>query len=95
MKKIDVPLQGQMATGIEVALPGAPLVLVHAKNGFVMCGYLNIETANKLGVAAGMVRGVATVSDLLDAPLVAVSTLAESKGVRLGMTGRDALTFFL
>lgn len=95
MKNIDVAINGQNVSGVEVALPGAPLVLAHAKNGFVMCGYLNIETANKLGIAAGMVRGVSTVSDLLEAKIVALSDAALAKGASVGMSGREALSRFL
>ncbi len=95
LKNTDIDIQGQTASGLEVVLPGAPLVLAHAKNGFVMCGYLNVETANKLNVAAAMVRGVKTVDDLLAATVVAVSQTAESKGARVGMTGREALAKFL
>jgi uncharacterized protein YunC (DUF1805 family) len=94
MKNVDITINGQKANGLEVSLPGAPLVLAHAPNGFVMCGYLNIETANKLGVAAAMVRGVNTVSDLLEAKVVAVSEAAQAKGAAIGMTGRDALSRF-
>lgn len=95
MKSVDLVIDGKKATGIEISLPRAPLVLAHAPDGFVMCGYLNVEAANKLGVAAAMVRGVSTVNDLLAAKVVGVSQAAAGKGVEIGMTGRDALTRFL
>jgi uncharacterized protein YunC (DUF1805 family) len=95
VKSIDVVIDGKKASGVEVALPKAPLVLASGKDGFVMCGYLNIEAADKLGVAAAMVRGVSTVDDLLKAPVQAVSNAAAEKGVVAGMTGRDALAKFL
>ncbi len=95
MKSIDVEINGKKASGLEVALPKAPLVLATGKDGFVMCGYLNIEAADKLGVAAAMVRGVATVDDLLKASVQAVSKAAAEKGAAVGMTGRDALAKFL
>ncbi len=56
MKCVDVPINGKIFSGVEVPLPAAPLVLVSNANGFVMCGYLNVETAERLGVAAAMVR---------------------------------------
>lgn len=91
MRNIDVPIAGQNFQGIEVSLPKAPLVLVHGARGFVMCGYLNVEVADKLGVACAMVRGVKTVDDLLAAPVQAVSKEAAVLGVQTGMTGREAL----
>lgn len=91
MKHVDFKLDDTMAHGLELALPGAPLVVAYAGAGFVMCGYLNIEAANKLNVAAAMVRGVSTIDDLLAAKVQAVSTAAAGRGVTEGMTGRDAL----
>ena len=87
----EMMIQGKKMTGVEIALPGSPLVLVHATGGFVMCGYLNIEAADKLGAAAALVRGVKTIDDLLKAPVQAVSKAAQEKGVQVSMTGEKAL----
>jgi uncharacterized protein YunC (DUF1805 family) len=91
MKHVDFDLNGRKVHALEVALPGAPLVVAYSESGFVMCGYLNIETANKLKVPAALVRGVATVDDLLAAKVQQVSAAAQEKGVAEGMSGRDAL----
>jgi uncharacterized protein YunC (DUF1805 family) len=91
MKNVDVDLEGKHIQGIEVPLPKAPLVLAYAPNGFVMCGYLNVEVAEKLGVAAAMVRGVSSVNDLLAASVVACTSAAAQRGVKAGMSGKDAL----
>lgn len=95
MKKVDLSIDGKAAEGFEIALPKAPLVLAAGKDGFVMCGYLNVDTADKLGVAAAIVRGVNTVDDLLAAKVQALSKAAAEKGVTAGMTGREALSKFL
>jgi uncharacterized protein YunC (DUF1805 family) len=60
-----------------------------------MCGYLNIESADKLGVAAAMVRGVKTIDDLLAAKVQDVSKAAVARGVKTGTAGRDALARLL
>jgi uncharacterized protein YunC (DUF1805 family) len=95
MRNIEVAIKDKKGMGIEIPLPKAPLVLAHGKFGFVMCGYLNIATADKLGVAAAMVRGVATVDDLLKAKIVEMTGAAKEKGIEIGMTGRDALAKLL
>jgi uncharacterized protein YunC (DUF1805 family) len=94
MRNVELDINGSRTMGIEIELPKAPLVLAHGKNGFVMCGYLSIETADKLGVAAAVVRGVATVEDLLKAKVADVSKAAAARGVDVGMTGREALARF-
>jgi len=78
--------------GVRVELPESPpLVLVVADRGFVMCGFLNIEAAERLGVAAAMVTGVKTFEDVLNAEVKAATTKARGMGVQLGMRGTEAL----
>ncbi|MCB4756590.1 MAG: DUF1805 domain-containing protein [Elusimicrobia bacterium] len=95
MKTMDVEIDGKKGTGVVIELSKAPLVLVHGKHGFVMCGYLSMETAEKMGVAAALVRGVNSVDDLLKAKIAAVTKAASDRGVRIDMTGRDALACLL
>lgn len=78
--------------GVRVDLPESPpLVLIMAEKGFVMCGFLNMEAAEKLGVCAAMVSGVETFDDVLNAQVKAVTSNAKTLGVDLGTTGADAL----
>ena len=95
MKTIDFDVNGKKANGVEIPLPKAPLVLASGPGGFVMCGYLNVEVAEKLEVAAAMVRGVSTVDDLLKANVVSCTKAAAAKGVAVGMTGKEALAKLL
>jgi uncharacterized protein YunC (DUF1805 family) len=95
MRTIDVELNGKKGVGIEVALPKAPLVLVKGERGFVMCGYLNIDAAEKLGESAAVVRGVKTVDDLLKARVVEATTAAKTRGIEVGMSGKEALSYLL
>ncbi|MEM3783713.1 MAG: DUF1805 domain-containing protein [Candidatus Bathyarchaeia archaeon] len=79
--------------GVKVELPESPpLLLIVAEKGFVMCGFLNIEAAERLGVAAAMVSGVKTFEDVLNAEVKAATTKARGLGVQLGMRGTEALT---
>ncbi|MBK8574774.1 MAG: DUF1805 domain-containing protein [Elusimicrobia bacterium] len=95
MKTRAIEMDGRKGEGIEIDLPGAPIVLARGPKGFVMCGYLDLRTADKVNAPAALVRGVKTVDDLLAAPVVAVSAAATEMGVKPGMTGYEALEFFL
>ena len=78
--------------GLKVDLPDSPpLLLVLAQKGFVMCGFLNIKAAEKLGIAAVRVSGVSCFEDLLQAKINAITSKARSLGVAVGLTGADAL----
>ncbi len=90
IKQLEV--NGKKILGLEVKNLGrAPLIIAKADEGYVMCGYLNIDTAEKLGDAAAIVSGVKSVEELLEKPVKAVTTKARSLGVEPGMTGREAL----
>ena len=84
---------GKNCLGLRVDLPEcpAPLLLLTAEKGFVMCGFLNVEAAERTGVSAAMVSGVKTFEDVLNAPVKAMTSKARSLGIQEGMSGADAL----
>lgn len=69
----------------------SPLLVIKAPKGVMGCGYLNIETFNRTGEAAVIVRGVNTHEDMLRAKVVAVSETARALGIEVGVTGAEAL----
>ncbi len=79
------------STGIRIDAGNAPLLILIANKGFIMCGYLNIEVSEKLGDAACVVRGVRSFEDVLNAKIVALTSKAKEFGITEGMTGREAL----
>jgi len=84
-------LNNGVAVGIKVAMSRAPLLLVKAERGFVMCGYLNIAAANSLGDVAAKVTGVSSFKDVLEAEVVEVTEEARKLGIKEGIRGREAL----
>ncbi len=88
----QVEVKGKKLLGIEVRnLGNAPLIIVKGDKGYVMCGYLNVEVAEKLGDAAAIVSGVSSVEELLEKPVKAVTSKAKEYGVKEGMKGLEAL----
>lgn len=88
----QLKVDGKTALGVNVELPDSPpLIAVIGETGFVMCGFLNVDVAERLGVTAAMVSGVKTFDDLLDAEIKAVTSKAETKGIKQGMNGREAV----
>ena len=79
------------ALGLKLDMEHAPLLVIRAGKGFVMCGYLNMDVANKLGDVAVRVTGVNSFEDVLNAKAVDVSEAAEQIGIKVGMSGKDAL----
>lgn len=89
IEKID--LKRGSAIGLRIFLGKAPLLLIKAEKGYLMCGYLNTEVAEKLGDAACVVRGVSSFEDMLNGTVEEVTSAAEALGIKEGMKGREAL----
>ena len=89
---MPVKVYDKTGLGVRIELPDSPpLLLAVAEKGFVMCGFLNIDAAEKLGVAAATVSGVKSLEDVLDAEIESVTSKAKTLGVDVGMKGADAL----
>ncbi|PIU82805.1 MAG: DUF1805 domain-containing protein [Elusimicrobia bacterium CG06_land_8_20_14_3_00_38_11] len=91
MKNTKIKIGEKKAMGIEILLNNAVLVMAIGKKGFVMCGYLNVDAAEKMGDCACVVKGVKNVDELLAGEVVALTTGAQKLGIELGITGKKAL----
>jgi len=88
----SVKVYNKTCVGVKVELPDSPpLLLVIADKGFVMCGFLNVDVAEKLSIAAATVSGVKNFEDVLDGEVKAVTSKAKNLGVDVRMKGADAL----
>lgn len=88
----SLKVEGKTCLGVRVELPDSPpLLILVADKGFVMCGFLNVDAAERLGVAAAMVSGVKTFEDVLNASVKAVTSKAKAFGVMVGMKGAETL----
>ena len=83
--------EGKEFTAYSIPTTNTNVLIICAENGFLVCGYLNVEVANKVGDICAIVTGVKTPDDMLGAKVVAVSNAAEKRGVKEGMTGKEAL----
>lgn len=89
---MPVKVDDKTCVGVRVELPDSPpLVMIVAEKGFVMCGFLNVEAAERLAVTAAVVTGVKTFDDILNGQVKAVTSKARSLGIDVGMKGADAL----
>ncbi|MCD4820822.1 MAG: DUF1805 domain-containing protein [Methanococcoides sp.] len=87
----QIPLENGTAIGLKFDMGNAPLLVVKADKGFVMCGYLDTEIAERLGDVAAKVRGVDDLEDVLHAEVIDVTGHAKALGVKPGMKGHEAL----
>ena len=69
----------------------SPLLIIKGESGFLACGYINAATCNKTGEACAIVNGVNNHDDMLEATISDVSAAAVALGIKVGMSGADAL----
>ncbi len=90
VRMIDV--EGIPFMGIEIDLPNSPpLILIKGRRGFAMCGFLNMDAAEKVGVTAITSSGVNSIEDLLNAKVKGATSKALERGVKLGDKVAEAL----
>ena len=83
--------EGREFTACSIPTNNTFILIIGAENGFLGCGYLNVEVANKVGDICAIVTGVKTPDDMLSAKVIAASDAAKELGIKEGMTGKEAL----
>ena len=87
-------VNGKAVQGIRILSPGGEghpnMIILLGEKGYVMCGYLNKDAAEKFGDAAA-VAGGSTFEEILSNPVKAVTEKAAELGVAVGMTAAEAL----
>ncbi len=86
-----IKLKNGTALGMIFEMENAPLIVIKADRGFVMCGYLDILTASKLEDVAVRVSGVSSFEDVLKADIADLTDNAMKLGLERGMNAREAL----
>jgi len=96
MNHIKVQLSGKQADGYVIPLGPVSLVNVITDVGMVGCGAFDVAALNNFGYPAAKVRpsrgsSIATIEDLLEGIVKEVNPNAKKLGLKIGLTGREAL----
>jgi uncharacterized protein YunC (DUF1805 family) len=101
-RTIARPLQFQngCAIGISNRWRQGQYCVILTEAGLVGCGIYDLHTAAEFGQAVAIARGtpqkpLVNPEDLFDAPIVDATPQARELGVRVGMTGREAVELLL
>jgi len=91
-----VAYKGGEAEGYIIALGSVNLVVVVAKRGLVGCGAFDVAALEKFDYPAARVKptrggSIADVDDLLSGEIKDANAAAEKLGIRIGMSGKEAL----
>jgi uncharacterized protein YunC (DUF1805 family) len=96
MNHAKIQLTKKQADGYVIPLGPINLVNVITDVGMVGCGAFDVHALNNFGYPAAKVRpsrgnSIATIDDLLQGIVKEVNPAAEKLGLKVGITGRDAL----
>jgi uncharacterized protein YunC (DUF1805 family) len=96
----QVPFQNGSAIGISNRWQQGQYCVLLTEAGLVGCGIYDIKTAAEFGQAVAIARGtpkdpLVEPEDLLDARIVDATPKAKELGVRVGMSGREAVEALL
>jgi uncharacterized protein YunC (DUF1805 family) len=88
------------ATGLSVTWEKGQYVMIVGKTGLISCGIADMKAVEEFSFAFAIAHGtpelpLVTPEDLLNAKVTEISTKAQEMGVKSGMTGAEALNFFL
>jgi uncharacterized protein YunC (DUF1805 family) len=82
--------------GCSYRWPGGQYCAIHTDCGILACGIFDCKIASEFGIALAIARGTPTnplcePEDLLQAKVAEVSLAANALGIKVGMTGTEAL----
>lgn len=78
-KKIRVG--GKYIEAVSIKLLSKNFILLRGRKGFVMCGYLDLRTAQKFGDIAIKIVGVSTIKESLETKVHSCSFAAKKLGI--------------
>ena len=88
----EIKIKNTIFKGIEFELSKeSNLLVITGDKGYIMCGYLNINTAQKRNDVACIVTGVKTIEDILNSNIVALTAKAQELGISMNMPVKKAL----
>lgn len=92
IKLSELEYNGKTALGCQIESPGGEghpnMLIINCKRGYIMCGYLNTEAAEKFHDAAAVISG-ANFDEMLDNPVKAVTSEGTKLSITIGMKGRE------
>jgi len=88
-KNIDI--DGRSVEALCMKLQEKNLIVLRGAKGYIMCGYLNMDAANKFNEAAVKITGVTSIDDALKASAAEVSVAAAALGAKPGQAVKEIL----
>jgi len=91
-----ISLRNQIADGYSIPVGSANIIFVTTTIGMIGCGAFDIRVLEHFGVPAAKMKAVIkqtieSIDEILEAEVTEVNGPAVLRGIRKGMSGREAL----
>ncbi len=87
----EIKIEGKTIEVLATKLGAKNLVLLKGAKGYVMCGYLNLEVAEKFNDVAVKITGVSTIEEALKAQAHSCTSRAKTLGIKDGQPIKEVL----
>lgn len=96
----NIELKKGSVLGIEIDYPKTKFLSITVSNiGYIMCGILDVKLLDVLhlerGIIAVKITGASNLMDLLSRQITEVTKTAAKIGIKVGMTGEEAINRML
>ena len=91
-----IETKGKPAQGLSVSWKDGQFVTIVTENGMVACGAFDVKVMDEFNAAMAVAKGtpqkpLKIPEDLLNAKIAGVTSKASKIGIKVGMSGREAL----
>jgi len=87
----EIKVNGRSVETLCMKLQEKNLIVLRGAKGYIMCGYLNMDAANKFNEVAVKITGVATIDEALKASAAEASVAAAALGIKPGQPVKEIL----
>ena len=91
MKISKIKVGKNYVEGLVASLGKKNLILLKGKNGYIMCGYLNLNVASRFNDTAVKITGVSNIKEALAAKVHSCTSRAKKKGIHKGQPIKEVL----
>lgn len=91
----SLPIDQKRVVAVQIKLPSIPLFLVVATKGFLCGKWFSMNESEDKKTCICQMELSNSIDELLESSVVACNSYAHMKHIRIGMSGREALTYML
>lgn len=86
-----ISIKGKVLTSFCLPLGEKSLIIIKGSRGYIMCGYLDLNVAEKFKEVAVKITGVNSIEEAVCAKVFSCTSLAEKEGIYKGQAIKDVL----